>query len=208
MKKFLLYISVLCMLTSCGVPYRALELDRLPYQNSAQLKDNVTVSYLYDIQTLSTNKRYGKKEHKAGYAAVGVRIKNESDQPIQITRDNFKVTINGTEKAPMTTEEYTQKVKQHPAVHLLHALWGPWRYSYVEYGSGGRSESSFQYWPVGAAIGVINMIIASSGNTKQKEQLNTNTIFGKTVEPNKTVNGVILMSQPNFEPLTFVLKEP
>jgi hypothetical protein len=181
-------------------------LERLPFQNAAQLKENVTVSYLYDIQTLSRNRRYGKKERKAGYAAVGVKIKNESNQPVQITGSNFVVIANGIERPLIGPEVYTSKVKQHPSVHLLHALWGPWQYSYQEYGNN-QHETSFRYLPVGAAVGLINLIIASTGNIKHEETLKANTIIGRTVEPGHTLNGVILMASPSYEPLTFKMRE-
>jgi hypothetical protein len=204
MFKYLFILASLFMLTSCGVTYKPLELERLSFQNAASLKENVTVSYLYDIQDMSRNRRYGKKERKAGYVAVGVRIKNESNQPIQIT-DNFMVTANGTERPLMSPEAYTAKVKQHPPVHLLHALWGPWQYSYVEYGN--QRQSSFRYLPVGAAVGLINLIVAATGNANHEETLKANTIIGRTVEPGNTLNGIILMASPSYEPLTFELRE-
>jgi len=206
MKKYLLWLCALCVLTSCGVSYKPLTLGSLPFQNSTPLKDKVTVGYQYDIQLLTNNKRYSKKERKAGYAAVGVRIKNDSDQPIQVSKDNFKVAIGTTELLPLETKIYTSKVKQHPAVHLLHALWGPWQFTHVE--AGNQSENSFQYYPVGAAIGVINLIIASAGNAKHEEAMKSASIFGKTVAPGETIDGVILL-QPmgGYQPLNFTLKE-
>lgn len=205
MLKYSLILSALWMLTSCGVSYKPLEFDKLPFQNAAQVKENVTVSYLYDIQTLSRNRRYAKKERKAGYVAVGIKIKNESNQPIQINDSNFMVKANGAQRQLLSPDLYTSKVKQHPPVHLLHALWGPWQYSYIEYGN--QRETSFKYYPVGAAIGLINMIIAGTGNTKHKETLKGNPIVGRTIEPGGTLNGVILMASPSYEPLTFELKE-
>jgi len=203
MFKSLLILSSLCVLTSCGVSYKTLELEKLPFQNTAQLKENVTVSYLYDIQTLSRNKRYGKKEHRAGYAAVGIKIKNESNQPIQITDNNFKVIANGKERPLISPDTYTAKVKQHPTIHLLHFLWGPW----YNKDFGTYHEEHFQYLPVGAAVGVINLIIAARGNIKHTKTLKTNTLIGRTVEPGNTLNGIILMASPSYEPLTFELRE-
>jgi hypothetical protein len=206
MGKYLLWLCTLCVLTSCGVSYKPLTLGSLPFQNTAPVKDKVTIGYQYDIQLLTNNKRYSKKHRKAGYAAVGVRIKNDSDQPIQISKSNLKVAIGSSELQPLGTSVYTAKVKQHPASHLLHALWGPWQFTHVEYGN--KSENSFKYYPVGAAVGLINMIIASMGNIKHEEALKANDIFGKTVAPGQTVDGVILL-QPRggYQPLTFTLNE-
>lgn len=202
----ILLLLAAIILTSCGVSYKPLNLETLPYQNSAKLKENVTVSYLYDVQTATKNRRYAKKERKSGLAAVAVRIKNESDQPITLTNEKLSVFVTGgSEKPALPVTSYTNVVKQHPPVHLLHALWGPWQYSYWE-DSRGR-HSSFKYIPVGAAVGLINLIIAAGGNKKHLEQMSTHQLYGQTIEPGKTVNGIVILQMSNYEPLTFQLKE-
>jgi hypothetical protein len=206
MGKYIIWFCALCVLTSCGVSYKPLTLGTLAFQNTAPVTDKVSVAYQYDIQLLSKNKRYSKKERKAGYAAVGVRIKNDSDQPIQLSKNNLKVAIGAYELQPLETEAYTAKVKQHPASHLLHALWGPWAFTHIEYGT--ESENHFKYYPVGAAVGLINLLIASMGNINHEAALKTNSIFGKTVAPGQSVDGVILLqASGGYQPLTFTLKE-
>jgi hypothetical protein len=208
MKHLVLYLLLApVILTSCGVSYKPLTLEKLSYQNSAPLKENVTVSYVYDVQTATKNKRYAKKERKSGFTAIAVRIKNDSDQPIVLTDDNLIVSVTGgLRKFPLTVATYTDRVMQHPPVHLLHALWGPWQFSYWEDGNGNRT-SSFKYIPVGAAVGIINLIIAANGNKRHKEEMSSHQLYGKTVKPGETANGIIILPMPGYEPLTFELKE-
>jgi|GEM_PF-4365698 len=204
MKKTLYFCLIGLAAVGCAGPYRALTPSTLNFQNrnsvpTAQLE----ISYLYDIQGLTKNKRYSKKERKFGYAAVALRIDNKSSQTVKITKENLKILANGVSKSFVDPNVYALKVKQTSATYLLHGLWGPWRYSYMENLSTGERETEFKYLPVGLAIGIINLIIAESSNKKHRQTLEQNTIFDRSIEPGGTLYGIVIIPSGSYEPLSF-----
>lgn len=206
-KNISFFCAILLALASCATTYKPLSTPALNFQNKSAAKDKLEVSYLYDVQALSNNKRYSKKERKFGFAAIGLKITNTSDQPITLTRQNFKILANGSERPSVTVTEYTGKVKQLSGLFLLHALWGPWAYTYEENSATGVSKSSFKYIPVGAIVGLINALVAGSANKNHLTAMQQNEIYGKAIEPGKTLHGVAIVQMLSYEPLTFDWKE-
>ena len=84
---------------------------------------------------------------------------NTTDKPLTLTRENFKIMANGIEKSTVVAENYAHVVKQASGLYLLHALWGPWGYSYIENPPSGVKQSELKYIPIGAAVGLINVIV-------------------------------------------------
>ncbi len=203
----LLIITSLCLLTGCATTYKQLTPASLNYQNQSTSKDKLEISYIYDIQTMSSNKRYAKKERKSGLAGVGIKIKNTTDKPLTLTKENFKIIANGIAKSPVAAENYTHVVKQASGVYLLHALWGPWRYTYIENPPPGTKQSEFKYIPIGAIVGLINMIIAATANANHLKTLQQNQIYGKIIDPGVTLFGIAIIPSSSYEPLTFEFVE-
>lgn len=204
MSRLLLLFAVV-LLGSCAVQYKPVVPAKMNFQNRFAADDKLAVSYIYDVQGITTNKRYARREREHGFAAVALQIKNISAEPVTITRSNFKVLVNGSDKEYVTPEKYTSKVKQLAGLHLLHALWGPWAYQYEETPAG--TSSRFRYIPIGATIGLINLIIAATANGKHLETLKQNEIFGKTIAPGEQLHGIVLIANTTYEPLTFRLVE-
>lgn len=198
-----IYIICICLLTGCAGPYRTLKPSALNYLNRSSSEQKLEVSYLYDIQGMTRNKRYSKKEKKFGYATIGLEIKNLTNLPLTITKENFRILANGVEKPPILPEDYAKVVRQTSATYLLHTLWGPWSYSYVENPAPGQKSSEFKFYPIGAVIGIANLFIAENANSTHLKTLQQNSIYDKVIEPGATLYGIAIIPSFTFEPLTF-----
>jgi hypothetical protein len=193
-------------LTSCAVRYRTVSPSILQYPVQPGDSSKVVISSISDFNQ-TFNSRYGKKEFKAGYAAIAVKVTNLKDQPVQLTRENLKVSSKAGEREIITMEEYTKRVQQVPQAYLLHTLWGPWQWSHVENPAPGQPESTFVFLPIGLVVGIGNMFYAAHANTKHKAALSNNQLIGLTVEPGQTVYGILLIRSSGFEKLRIELKE-
>jgi len=200
--KYLTVIS-LSLLIGCASSYKPLLPSTLNYQNQTPAKEKLEISYLYDIQNQTRNKRYARKENKFGYAAIGLRIKNTTNQTVTLTQENFKINANGVTKKFVSVEDYTKVVRQTSAPYLLHSLWGPWSISHVEDPSQGINETTVQFIPVGVAVGIGNLIVAESANKRHLETLMLNQIYGKSIEPGQTFFGIVIIPTSSYEPLEF-----
>lgn len=203
---FVISFGVIFILSGCAGPYRTLNVRAMNFQGQAVQGQKVQFSYLYDIQHLTENKRYSKKERKHGYAAVGLKITNYTDHAITITRDNLIIRSNGNRLSPIDIKTYVRDVHQTSASYLLYGLLGPWSYETVETPSGG-SQTKFHYLPIFLAVGLVNLIVAESANAKHRETLTTNDIFGQKLDPGVMMYGIVLLPLEGYPPLSFELEE-
>lgn len=190
-------------LSSCASTYKPVMLERFSYLDE-QETNGVEVSYAHNLQYISRNKWYTKKETKFGMIAVAVRVENRSSEAVELNPANLKVYgPNGVARRLFTPAEYGEKVKQRTGRHLLHALYGPWAVSW-ETDTYGNTDTKVFFLPVGAVIGIGNAIRASRANRVNVETLDRNAIWNKVVEPGEAVYGTILIAGVHGDELTFV----
>lgn len=200
-----LIIVFVCSLlfSSCASSYKPVNLQRFSYIDE-QVTDSIQVSYAHNIQFTSRNKWYTKKERKFGMIAVAVKVENRSHEPVELSPANLRVYAgNGIARRLYTPMEYGEKVKQRTGRHLLHALYGPWVFTW-ETDANGNVDTNVLFIPVGAVIGIGNAIRASKANRINIETLDRNAIWNKVVEPGGTVYGTILMAGSHGDDLKFV----
>jgi hypothetical protein len=199
-------ISTVVFASGCASSYKPVVLKSFPYTDVKTIGDSLRVSYAYDIQALSKNRRYANKERKYGYSAVALKIENTSPAAVTLTRQNFNVYQDAEQKIIMSPSAYTLKVKQRVGLHMLHALWGPWGISWSEDADGETNVSGF-YIPVGAIVGMGNAIRASNANKANKASLEENEIWSKPIQSGSTLYGIISLSSNRKGPLDFKLIE-
>ena len=198
------FIFIAALISSCASTYKPVNLNGFTYADK-KTYEGVEFSYVHNIQFLSDNAWYTRKEKKFGMVAVAVKIVNNSQTSFVITPDNFKVfSSDGIQKKFLTPEEYTRRVKQRTGRHMLHALWGPWALSWQE-DSSGNVETHFIYLPVGALVGLGNTIRASNANKANIGTLKSNALWDKIVKPGETITGTILIPGYHGEELNFEL---
>jgi hypothetical protein len=200
------YLWLFVLATGCATSYKPVTTSLYPYRNKSSVNEQIAISYDYDVQHMSNNKRYSNSEKKNSLAAVAVRVENKSDQAIIITRESLLIFKTDIQVQPIAPLEYTKRVKQKGGFHLFHALWGPWAFSYST-NSTGQTDTKFFYLPVGAIIGLGNAIKASNANALHLATLQSNEIWGKQVLPGEKVYGIILIRAFGFEELRFEFVE-
>ncbi len=115
-------IGLTILLTTDGAStYKTVNPSSFHYASEQIVNDTLRASYLYNIQKLTRNKRYARKEKKW----VAVKIKNISSSTVSLDRDKFKIYLDKGEKYEYPISAYTKRVKQRVSLHLLHTLWGP-----------------------------------------------------------------------------------
>jgi hypothetical protein len=197
-------IPVLCIILtfSCASTYKPVNLPSYAYDRSYLIKDSLQVSYQYNIQQLSGNRRYTRKEKKRNMNSVGVKITNVSSSPITLTRNSFQVYSKSGVKNIHSPLEYSKKVKQRVGMHLLHSLWGPWAMSWEEDGNG-ETDFNFIYIPVGAIVGIGNSVRARNANKENRKTQEQNEIWNKRIDAGQTLYGLIAISAPKQDTLGF-----
>lgn len=187
----------------CASTYKQVNTAALPYRHTTKINDSLTVSYAYNVQNATLNKRYGAKERKYGYAAVALKIRNTSPVPLMLTRRTFHVQSSNGPKQVMSARSYASKVRQRVGAHMLHALWGPWRLSWKE-DTYGETDVNFIYIPIGLFVGIGNAARASNANKQHMSVMESNEIWNKEILPGKTLFGIITIRAQGEEELTFI----
>lgn len=197
-------VLILCILLtfSCASTYKPVNLTSYAYDRSYLIKDSLQVSYQYNIQQLSGNRRYARKEKKRNMTSVAVKIKNLSASPVTLTRNTFQVYSENQAANIYSPVEYSKKVKQRVGLHLLHSLWGPWALSWKE-DSNGETNFNFIYIPVGAIVGIGNSVRASNANKQNRATQEQNEIWNKRIDAGQTLYGLIAISAPMQDKLGF-----
>jgi hypothetical protein len=97
---------------------------------------------------------------------------------------------------PMEPKQVSQQLKQPAPLYLL------WGLLWVTITKCEGEDCSVTPLPVGLAIGLINVGVASSANKKFLAELDATNILDKTIQPGETVYGLIGISSDITAPLT------
>jgi len=201
-KASIFFAVVGLVMMSCASSYKTISPNSLNYSNRQICNEKLEVSYIYDVYSMTDNRKYSRKEKNNNYRTIAVRIRNLTDTSKTITTDNFRIYANDRELSMANKADYFGAVSQLSAVYLLHGLWGPWRIeSWSD--SNGQSGTKTTYIPIGLAVGVINMIIATVANSNHRKEINDNEIFGKTIKPKETITGIVILNYSQYDPLVF-----
>jgi hypothetical protein len=155
---------------------------------------NIDFSYKYGVLNERGNKKYVKKESLRGIKLVAVKITNNSDQAY-VFGQNLKIHANGIPTNILEPQLIHQNLKQGVPIYLLYLLLTPMQLI--------TEDSST---PIGLVIGpgvtAGNMIVAGSANDAFKTELESNYLYGKTINAGETVYGIIGIYDTGFSPLT------
>lgn len=198
-------LGLLLFLTGCATSYKPLTTSLYPYRNRNSDNGAISISYDYDVQQMSNNKRYSNSEKKNGMAAVAIRIENNGDDAIIITRESLLIYKAGIQVQALTVRDYTKQVRQKAGFHMFHTFWGPW--TFIETNYMGAQSRKFIFIPIGAVIGFVNMSRASKANAFHQATIQSNEIWGRQVLPGEKIQGIILLRAFGYEELRFEYME-
>jgi hypothetical protein len=204
--KIFFLIATTLLFVACASTHKPIMLTAYHYSTPQELNDSIAVSYNTNVQRISDNGWYAKKEDKRGMVAIGVKVVNYSSQPIVLTKENFGVYGRDSRKPVLTSLEYSQKIKQRVGIHLLHALYGPWAITWDTDPQGHSTDVHFIYIPIGALIGIGNAIRASRANQNNAADINRLQIWNKTIPARGELTGIILLRGFPDESLSFRLE--
>jgi hypothetical protein len=203
MNKTLGIILLAIIISSCARRYNVINTKIMNYYNK-QVSENVEFSYIYDIQFDAGNKRYTIKEKKNNLAAIAIKITNNRDSAIHITRSNLNVKSENGDNVPFIDPKiYCKRVRQSSEIFLLYAIMGVSVITTED--EKGNVDSEFYYNPLYAGIALGNFIAGEVANSKHKKYITQNQVFDKTVQPGQTVYGILIIPENNYPKLVFHL---
>jgi len=193
MKNCLIILTVLT-LTGCAGLYRSIEPENMEYFTYSKLNDSVDISYNYNTQAKFNNKKYRKAERKSGFVAVSIKIVNNSSDTINILPNTLLVNFNGKPADIITYKDYVEDVKQATAIYLVYGIFGPWV----------TNNGSTSYIPIGLGIGLLNLGVASYANNRHEKDMKKLEIWGKSIKPKSSANGIIFLRNYTYDEIKFV----
>ncbi len=200
MKKipFLLLLTMLA--SSCASIYKPVAPETVEYVTNNPSKE-VDFWYRYDVLAYRGNNRYSKKERKNGFTIVAVKITNHTSAPINFVRD-LELRITRGPVYPAESETAAETIRQKVWIHLL---WGLLYYYEMECDPYGYCEMT-TFIPFGLAIAGINIGIASSSNSKMKQEFRKYSLYNKDIAPGETVYGIVPLRDIGFQPLSLRIR--
>ena len=189
------------ILSGCAASYTPIRPEARKYTDSYHSPDSsITYAYKYDVLSIMGNKRYSKKEQKAGFSVLAVRIQNNTDSAIKFS--SLKVFHGNKEVIPLNNLAAANKVKQGVIPYVLYSLL----VLYVNQGTrieNGRIEQDYMTIPIGIPIAVGNMVGAGAANTNLRKEFLKYDISSKSINPNETVYGIMVLQGLDHQPLRF-----
>src|SRR3954465_13424607 len=203
MKKFLYPLFILFILASCAGSYKSINPTAIQYYIDSENSDT-EMAYKYDVLREKGNKKYSRKELKAGVRIVALRITNTTGKAIKIG-DNARIYTGPSEIRMWPSDLAYKKIKQTVPLYLLYLLLTP-----MEATTGDPYSSSSETFPIGLIIGPGlaggNVAVAATANARLKEDLLQFELFDKIIKPGETVYGLVAIPEMGFVPLRVSVK--
>ncbi|OZC01858.1 hypothetical protein BSZ36_01950 [Rubricoccus marinus] len=156
----------------------------------APADDGLAFSYLYDAQP----GYYGKKARKRGVNIVAVRVVNQTEAPVTLDRNSLRVKYGANPVTPVRGQMVADVVNQPVWTHLL---WGLLNVTVTE------NDEVTLFLPVGLGIAGASILTASRANGKAERVLVEDELFGLTIPPGGTADGLIYLNELGSAPLSF-----
>lgn len=196
------FILALALLSSCAASYTKINPRFIYFENKKSLTKDVDVFYMYDTQYEVGNRKYSKLEKKSNLTAVGIKIHNHSDLPLFLTPHNLRITNNlGKPIQFVDPKTYFSRVRQKSENFLLYGLAGIGLEAEAQ--PDGTYGPKFIYTPIPLIFGLGHLLFAELSNAKWRDNMKEHNIFGKTIQPNSTFYGIILLPENNYPELNF-----
>lgn len=202
MRNTTLSIFLVLLISGCARKFHEIDPSIYNFENEKLLTEGVQVSYFYDVQQNVRNKPYARKERNKSLKLIAIKIKNNSDSSLLITRDNFFIkTFSGKNIQILYPIEYTKAIRQKSEFFVLFYGLAGIGYEWGE--SNGQGYSNFTYNFIPLLIGIGNAVVAETSNSKQKNNLAETNIFNKTISPGASLYGLLAIEESGFPELFF-----
>jgi len=184
-------------MNGCAASYWRISPDIRKYA-AGDTTARITVMYKYDVLALAGNKRYVKKESKAGISVVALKITNHTDSVLQTAR--MKFFFGNRQVVPLSAYSSSQMLRQGVLIYLL---WALLTFSIYDnsYNSAGRAKENPTIIPIGLPIAAGNMIGAGAANGNLRKEFVLYDISDKTIRPGETIYGIISLKELTHKPI-------
>ncbi|TGE16815.1 hypothetical protein [Hymenobacter elongatus] len=191
--------------TGCAGSYTPIRPSTLTSYSSVSSPDSpVEFSYQYSALSIhGHNKKYIKKERKRGYQTVAVRIKNNTGNELNFSRD-LELFFGDRPTVSVPALQAATDMKQGVWIYLLYTPLAATLGGTTNPSTGVTTGGTIFPWGLGVAAG--NMLGASAANKNMRMEFVTNDLTNKTIRPGETVHGIISLREMNVAPLHLVLR--
>lgn len=195
----------LSLLSGCAGSYHVLQPSKMAFTKATETPD-ITLEYHYNALTEANNKKYYKKEIKHGLQLVMLKITNNSQADLEYNK-NYQLYTGANVLSILPTPTVYTQLKQQVPLYLLYMLLTSVNLYTTSATTGGTlQKSDTKTYPIGLILGpgitAINMITASSANTKFKADLETNNIFNKVIKKGESAFVVVGINSTSFQPIS------
>ena len=196
MKKYLYPLICAILLSGCAGSFKSINPSTFQYGTQAERSD-ADLYYKYDVLRERGNKKYSRKEFRAGVRIVAVRITNTTGKPL-LMGENARIYTGNSEVRLWPPDLIFKKIKQKVPFYFFYLLLTP---TILE-----TNDDSF---PIGLILGpgltAGNVAVASTSNSRLKKELMDFDLYGKTIQPGETAYGLIGIPESGFLPLKVVV---
>ncbi len=194
-------IGMMFML-SCASGYKPVHPTTVDYKSQVKEGDLV-FQYKFDV----LSKKYARKQLKKGVKLVAVKFTNTSDKDLIFGKDFEIIYGNGNAVEVLDVDQTFNALKQKGAFHLFYLLLTPMQFnSTTSTNVGGRQLTETSSTPIGLVIGpalaATNIIVAGTANTKFKEEMLRNNIYGETIKKGDVKYGLLGIKSDSYDNLT------
>lgn len=198
----LFFFFLLVWISGCASVYHPIEPLIVSYQ-APEYTDSIGFSYRYELLREVGNRKYARKEEKAGIRVVAVQIANNSSKKIKLG-ENLSLYAGEDTVQFITPHEVRKKLKQRIGFYFLYLAPSFYNPSVTN----GASE---QVVPLGIIVGpgltFLNIFIAASSNSNLEKELELYNMQNVVIEPGESAKGLVSISANNSVPLYLRLKK-
>jgi len=196
----ILLLSVLFM-SGCAATYKAINPTQL-YYTAHTSRDNILISYKYNVLQEKGDKKFAKKEAKKNIQLIAIKLTNNTGHTINIRKDLILYS-GDTPIYPMTPMDIKNKLRQIVPAYLPYLLL---TFTSLIVSNGYTTVA----YPVGIVLGpgitAGNMAVAATANKRLLSELNDFNILDRDIGPGDTVFGIIGVRNSGYGPISARLK--
>ncbi len=179
------------VLGGCAHGYTAIETSTLNYEPE-QEDPPLTFTDRADALEVEGNDGFDNKAEKENVYPAALRVTNTGDEPVVLTRRRLLVDAPNADPLLVPARVAADDLGQ---AYGYHVLWGLLNV-FV-------STKDGTTIPIGPVIGVINLVKGANANSDLERDFERKSLYGTSVAPGETVEGLVFVSFGYGQDLTF-----
>lgn len=196
--------GLLALTTGCAGSYTLIQPKNINTYISAPSVGPVDLAYQFDVLRLAhRNKKYIKKETKAGYHVTAVRVTNNWDREVNFSRD-LTLFYGDRPVMPIPNAIAAHDLRQGVAIYLLYLIANVRIGGTTDVRTGVTTGGTFL--PTGVFIAGGNMLVAGGANGNMRKEFEAYDLTNRTLKPGETVYGIVSLRETAVAPLRLEMR--